>query len=76
MDAIETETVEHDGQTYRIRIFHDPDAPNPLEDWSEMGTILSPSRRHANFDPDGVEEAITGNPDAVDRKSTRLNSSH
>ena len=30
-----------------------------------MGTILSLNRRHHNFDPDGIEEAISHNPDAV-----------
>ncbi|APW58628.1 hypothetical protein [Paludisphaera borealis] len=65
MDAIETRTVEQNGQTYRITIYADEDAPNPLEDWSEMGAILSLSRRHANFDPDGIEEAIESNADAV-----------
>ena len=30
MDAIETRTVEHDGHTYRISIYHDADAANPL----------------------------------------------
>lgn len=65
MDAIETTTIERDGQTFRIRIYPDGDAPNPLEDWSEMGTILSLNRRHANFDPAGVEEAIESNADAV-----------
>ena len=55
MDAIETTTVEQDGQTFRIRIYPDGDTPNPLEDWSEMGTILSLNRRHVNFDPAGVE---------------------
>jgi hypothetical protein len=65
MDAIETETVEHDGQTYRIILYPDGDTPNPLEDWPEMGTILSLNRRHGNFDPGGIEEAIEGNPDAV-----------
>ena len=65
MKAIETKTVEHDGQTYRIRIFPDPDASNPLEDWSEMGTILSLNHRHVNYDPAGVEDAIANNPDAV-----------
>jgi hypothetical protein len=65
MDAIETETVERDGQTFRIRIYADPDAPNPLKDWSEMGSILSLNRRHVNFDPTGIEEAIESNPDAV-----------
>ena len=64
MDAIETKTIERDGQTFRIRIYADADAPNPLEDWDEMGTILSLNRRHVNFDPDGVEAAI-GDPDAV-----------
>src|SRR4051794_7894832 len=65
MDAIETETVEQDGQAYRIAIYPDGDMPNPLTDWSEMGRILSLNRRHANFDPAGVEEAIGHNADAV-----------
>ena len=64
-DAIETRTVEQDGQTFRIRIYPDGDTPNPLDDWSEMGTILSLNRRHANFDPAGVEDAVEHNPDAV-----------
>jgi hypothetical protein len=65
MNPIETETVERDGKTYRIRIYPDADVPNPLEDWSEMGSIISLSHRHANFDPAGVEDAIEHNPDAV-----------
>jgi hypothetical protein len=65
MKAIETETIEQNGQTYRIRIFHDPHAGNPLEDWSEMGTILSLSSRHANFDPAAVQVAVMTNRDAV-----------
>jgi hypothetical protein len=65
MDAIETETVERDGQTFRIAIYADADTPNPLEDWDEMGTILSGNRRHRNFEPDGIRAAIEGNPDAV-----------
>lgn len=64
MDAIETDTVEQDGQTYRLRLYHDPDAPNPLDDWSEMGRILSLNRRHGNFDPAGIADAIEQNPDA------------
>ena len=64
MDAVETRTVERDGQTYRIAVYADAHAPNPLEDWDEMGGILSLNRRHVNFDPDGVEEAIN-DPDAV-----------
>lgn len=63
--AIETETVELAGQTYRIVIYPDGDSPNPLDDWSEMGSILSLNRRHANFDPAGVEAAVESNPDAV-----------
>jgi hypothetical protein len=65
MNVIDTTTIEHDGQTFRIRIYADEDAPNPLEDWSEMGTILSLNRRHRNFDPDGVEHAIENKADAV-----------
>jgi hypothetical protein len=32
MEAIETKTVDHHGQTYRISIYADPDAPNPLKE--------------------------------------------
>ena len=65
MDAIETETVEQDGQTYRITVYPDADAPNPLEDWDEMGTILSLNRRHVNFDPGRRRGGDRDNPDAV-----------
>ena len=65
MDAIETETIDLGGQTFRIAIYPDGDTPNPLDDWSEMGTILSLNRRHVHFDPDGVEAATRDNPDAV-----------
>jgi hypothetical protein len=65
MDAIETNSIERDGQIFRIAIYPDGDAPNPLEEWDEMGTILSLNRRHRNFDSAGVEEAIEHNPDAV-----------
>ena len=65
MEAIETETLEHNGQTYRIRIFHDPDAVNPLEVCVGMGTIKGLNRRHANFDPTGVEDAIENSPGAI-----------
>jgi hypothetical protein len=65
METIETKTIERDGQTFRIRIYPDTDAPNPLDDWSEMGTILSLNRRHINFDPTGVENALENDPDAI-----------
>ena len=66
MDAIETKTVKRDGRTITAsRSLPHEDAPNPLEEWSEMGTILSLNRRHANFDPAGIEAAMEGNPDAV-----------
>jgi len=65
MDAILTETIEHHGETYRLTITPDMDSPNPLEEWDETGTILSLNRRHVNFDPRGIEEAIEMNPDAV-----------
>ena len=65
MDAIDTRTVEQDGTTFRIRIYADEDAANPLEEWCEMGSILSLSRRHANFDPGGIEAALESIPDAV-----------
>ena len=64
MDAYETETIEHDGQRYRITVYPDGDASSPL-DWCEMGTILSLNRRHGNFDPNGIDDAIANNPDAV-----------
>jgi hypothetical protein len=65
MDAIETTTVEQDGHRYRITVYADQDAANPLEDWDEMGTILSLNRRHATFDPGGIEGAMGRDPDAV-----------
>lgn len=65
MEPIDTEILEHSGSRFRIRLYPDPDAPNPLDEWSEMGTILSLNRRHRNFDPDAIEAAVTGNPDAV-----------
>jgi hypothetical protein len=65
MEAIDTKELTVAGRRYRIRIYPDQDVPNPLTDWCEMGTILSLNRRHANFDPAGVEEGITTNPDAV-----------
>jgi len=64
MEAITTETVERNGQRYRIALYPDPDAGNPLEEWDEMGKILSLNRRHRNFDPAGIEAAIA-DPDAV-----------
>jgi hypothetical protein len=65
MDAIETRTIELNGHTYRITIYADEDAPNPLNDWCEMGTILSLGRRHANYHPGSVDELLDENPDAV-----------
>jgi hypothetical protein len=65
MNAIETTTVERDGRTFRIRICPDGDTPNPLEDWSEMGTILSLNRRHANCYPGSVDDLLEEHPDAV-----------
>ena len=65
MDAIETTTIHARGHTYRISIYPDEDAANPLDDWSGMGTILSLNRRHRNFDPDRIDAAIQSNPDAV-----------
>jgi hypothetical protein len=65
MDAIETETRKLGGQNYCIVNYPDGDTPNPLDDWSEMGTILSLNRHHANFDLDRVKAGIEDNPDAV-----------
>ena len=65
MDAIETKTIVAGSHTYRISIYPDEDTPNPLDDWSEMGSILSLNRRHRNFDPAGIDAAIESNPDAV-----------
>jgi len=33
MEAIETKTIEQDGQAYRITIYADEDAGNPLKVW-------------------------------------------
>jgi hypothetical protein len=41
-DAIATKTIQQDGQTFRIRIYADADAPNPLKDCDEMGTTPEP----------------------------------
>lgn len=65
MDAIESTTIQVGGLTYRVSIYPDEDAPNPLDDWSEMGTILSLNRRHRNFNPVGIDAAIATDPDAV-----------
>ena len=65
MEAIETKELTVAGHTYRIRIYPDPDVPNPLTDWCEMGTILSLNRRHANFNPAVIDAALENNPDAV-----------
>jgi hypothetical protein len=65
MHAIETQTVTKGGQSYRIAIYLDDDAPNPLEDCDELGRILSLNRRHRHFDPDGIETALASNPDAL-----------
>jgi hypothetical protein len=65
MEPVETKTIERQGQTFRIRIYPDDDAPNPLEEWSEMGTILSLSRRHANFIRTSVDDLLENHPDAV-----------
>lgn len=65
MNALHVETVNRNGIDYRISIYHDADPSNPLEDWSEMGSILSLNRRHGNYDPSGVEDAVESNPDAV-----------
>jgi hypothetical protein len=65
MNALHVETINRNGIEYRISIHHDEDASNPLEDLSEMGSILSLNRRHVNYDPSGVEDAAENNPDAV-----------
>lgn len=65
MEFIEIETVERGVEAYRITIYPDGDMPNPLEDWDEMGAILSLDRRHVNYDPGGIDDAIPHNLDAV-----------
>jgi hypothetical protein len=65
MEAISTEAVCHHGETFRITIYANPHAGNPLEDWGEMGRILSRNRRHANHMPGSVDELLEENPDAV-----------
>ena len=41
---------------YRVSIFQDETAPNPLRDMDEMGIIMSPSRNSVNFNP-AIEDA-------------------
>ena len=53
MNAIETQTIERDGQTFRLSIYPDPDAANPLTDWSEMGTHPEPEPPSRQFRPEG-----------------------
>jgi hypothetical protein len=65
MEAIETKSIELAGVTYRISLYPDHFAENPLQDWSEMGQIFSLNRRHENYDPEAIEAAIRSNPDAV-----------
>ena len=65
MEAIESKTIVAGGDAYRITIYYDEDSPNPLDDWSEMGTILSLNRRHRNFEPDRIVAAVEHDVDAV-----------
>lgn len=65
MNAVAAETLQQGGQTFRITVYPDADAPNPLDDWSEVGVILSLNRRHRNFDPGAIESVLENNPDAV-----------
>lgn len=61
----ETLNFEKDGKSLVIHIEHDQDAGNPLEEWDEMGEIISLNRRHRSFNADRVHREIEGNPDAV-----------
>jgi hypothetical protein len=63
MDAVET--VDLAGHTFRITIYPDSDAPNPLEYASEIGTVVSLMRKHDKFDARGADEALAGNADRV-----------
>src|SRR5215469_10678589 len=65
MDAILTETAPLGGHSYRITIYPDTDAPNPLDNGSGMGSILSLNRRHANYHSASVDELLENTPDAV-----------
>ena len=63
-NAIETKTIAQDGQTYRIRIYPDPDAPNPLEDWRN-GHDTEPEPPAHQLRPGRRRGSDRGNPDAV-----------
>ena len=65
MEAIYQETVTVGGERYRITIYPDEDSPNPLEDDNGLGTILSLNRRHRNYQPEAVFDAVERNADAV-----------
>lgn len=61
----ETLVAEKDGKVRFIRVTYDPHASNPLEDWDGNGSILSLNRRHRNFNPTAVQEAIEQRPKEV-----------
>lgn len=65
MQTIETHTVLKGGDTYRISIEVDDDAPNPLNDAAGLGSILSLNFRHRSYDPAAIERALECNPDYV-----------
>ena len=65
MQTIETHTVRKGGENYRVIIEVDDDAPNPLNDESGLGILLSLNHRHRNYDPEAVERAVACNQDFV-----------
>lgn len=48
-----------------VRIDNDDSPENPLEEGRSNGYIYSLGRRHCNFNPDAVEDAVKNNPDHV-----------
>ena len=66
MQTIETHTVRKGGETFRVSIEVDDDAPNPLDDEAAgLGFVLSLNYRHRSYDREAIERALEGNPDYV-----------
>ncbi len=55
-----------DGRIMFVTLHYDRDVDNPLtESGTANGTIYSLGRRHSNYDPDAVQDAVENNPDHV-----------
>lgn len=65
-DCYETwKSLIHGDRIAFYRVEPDLFAENPMDDDESNGTIYSLGRRHNNYNPDKVYDAIENNPDAV-----------